>query len=381
MLFYAYNYLVFFNIHFGGGSNLNMENNVILFLVFIIVAFAFCGATSAATLKSNHVTAQKHIVGVGNLGGDIMPSVSGSRVVWVSSYSAGTGVVMYKNLDTHSKFKVKSSKYKQSNPDISGRNVVWTQESPSPSHNTWIYLKNLATGAVSKVSPSRQRQDNGHISGTLVVWDEWLPSKKRAIFYKNLLSGFIGKVKISANDQGNPDIYGTRIVWTEETSTGHTSICLKNLATGYYGRVFITGKNQDQATISDQYVVWQQLDLNGTWKVYSKKLSSGEVVPLHTSLFQQKSPSISGTRVVWAENYGTIHLEPTAIYYINLAIPNSLRPLDYRTNPGKDGITERYFTPDISGTNVVWHVGSESVFSWENVVYKNVKGGKTVYIH
>jgi hypothetical protein len=81
-----------------------VQRKILILLITLVVAFVFCGAASAATVKTNHVNA------------------------------------------------VKISKVQQNEP-VTGDSVVWTQYNGTKSS---IYYKNIKTGDYGKVLPTSQ---------------------------------------------------------------------------------------------------------------------------------------------------------------------------------------------------------------------------------
>jgi len=91
-----------------------MQKKIIILLAALVVAFVFCGAASAAAVKTNHVNT------------------------------------------------VKISKVQQNEP-VTGDRVVWTQFNGTTAS---IYCKNIKTGEYGKVLPSTEDQQTPGIDGS-----------------------------------------------------------------------------------------------------------------------------------------------------------------------------------------------------------------------
>lgn len=314
---------------------------MIIFGIILVFGLFFCGAASAATIKTSHINSAK----INNVGSSsayyhgYQPSLSGSRVVWVGYQSHCT--IYYKNLVGGTTHRVHSSNQNQITPDISGRGVVWAQEISSNrfavyyknlatgktlrllkssysqynpkisgskivweqmiGHKQYIWLKNLATGYCGKLAASTASQSDPAISGTRVVWVQ-----NSCIYTKNLQTGNIRKVKPSKYYQFNPDISGTRIVWEESIPTDYresdTNLCLKNLANGYYGVITTLSNIQWELKIDSGRVIWAP-KIGGNIKM--KNLSTGTISTIHSySSYDNGLVEISGNNVLWTGNDG-----------------------------------------------------------------------------
>ena len=365
------------NFLFGG---IKIKQNKILIIFIITLVFIFCGAASAATVKTNQVNTAK-ITNNGSMldnGGD--GAIDGKRIVWKridGYYAEYDEKIIYKNLETGKEIIIKNSTGNpHKNADISGTRVVWSQQN---SENQYcIYIKNLETGYSGKIFTTTENQKHARISNTRVVWQQEISRNKWAIYYKNLLTGSIRKVKVSTKNQYNPYIYGSRIVWTQDDSVGHSVIYIKNLVTGYCGRVYQTKQNQDSACVSDKYIVWQQANSLGNFAVYYKSLLNHKTAKVFSSPDNQTNPSISGSRVVWEQNSlaksRIDYNQTSSIYYRNFAISNSLKIVakvfDYLET---DDFYYNLSNPDISGTRVIWEefrCDDQSAIYW--IYYKNI---------
>ena len=125
-----------------------MKSKILILLITLGVAFIFCGAASAATTQTSHLSTIKVVKSTATAD-QVNPAIDGSRITWVQTDSSGFSIY-YKNLATGFKSKVCSSKQILDNPDISGTRVVWEQYDSS--NKSSIFYKNLATGAGGKYS-------------------------------------------------------------------------------------------------------------------------------------------------------------------------------------------------------------------------------------
>ena len=119
-----------------------MQSKILILLITLGVAFIFCGAASAATTQTSHVSTVKVVKSAAAVD-QFKPAIDGNRITWVQTDSSGFSIY-YKNLATGFKSKVCSSKQLLYNPDISGTRVVWEQYDSS--NRSSIFYKNLATG-------------------------------------------------------------------------------------------------------------------------------------------------------------------------------------------------------------------------------------------
>lgn len=394
---------------------------MIIFGIILFIGLFFCGAASAATLKTSHINTAK----INNVGSSpayyhgYQPSISGSRVVWVGYHNhctiyyknlaGGTGhmvqrstqnqitpdisgwgvvwaqeisskhfAVYYKNLATGKTLRLLRSPYNQYNPKISGSRIVWEQ---MIGHKKYIWWKNLATGYSGKLAPSTSSQSDPAISGTRVVWVQ-----NSCIYTKNLQTGNIRKVKASKYHQFNPDISGTRIVWEESIPINwpneiHTNLCIKNLANGYYGVITTLSNIQWELKIDGGRVIWAP-KIGGNIKM--KNLITGTISTVHSySSYDNGIIEISGNNVLWTGNDGgpiyvkNLVNKSIKVIYPVLFLPD-LKIIDVKIkNTGDDNVHGHQF--DITLTlknigiikapashvvvNAVWHVTGDENYN------------------
>ena len=166
-----------------------MQKKILILLSALVVAFVFCGAASAATVKTNHVNTVKII-------------------------------------------KV------QQNEPVTGDRVVWTQYNGTTSS---IYCKNIKTGDYGKVFTTTEIQYMSAISGTRVVWQQY-NGTNYAIYCKNLATGEYGKILTTTQNQSYPSISGTRVVWSQYNGTIIVALTLNNGGEDYSSSVSVVIK-------------------------------------------------------------------------------------------------------------------------------------------
>lgn len=247
-----------------------MNNKFLVVSAVFLLLFIFCGAASAATVKTSHVNTGKLNVGTNNFD-------------------------------------------PQENPDIDGNMVVWEQWNMSieSKEKRSIYVKNLATNYIGKLMNSNYDQANPKVSGDRVVWEEW--DNNHAIYMKNLKTHKVAKIGVGTL----PDISGGIIVWESWYTPG--AIMYLDLYNGKKGLV-VYGKNIHYPQISGSRVVWQQYS-NHVWNIWAKNLANNNIAKVSPSSKFQFNPQISGTRVIWAQNLGTYK---DGIYYRNLVTGKTL---------------------------------------------------------
>ncbi len=301
-----------------------MKNNLVVFLVFLIITFVFCGAASATTDKNIQINTDKNSSG--------------------------------------------SNFYKQENPAISGTRIVWEQQDYYTyyKYHSTVYVKNIGTGSYGKVFKSIGNQYNPDISGTRVVWEQKTLTGSTAIYMKNLVTGYTGRVSLSTKNQYNPSISGTRVVWEQRDTTGHSSIYYKNIAFSGSYKVFKTTNSQFSPDISGTRIVWNQL--TGNLKtVYVKNMATGKISiltynsSLQYSIFNSApAPYIDGTRVVWEQTNSS----GKSVFYVKNLITGVV---------GKITPTEKYsLLSCFDGVRVVW-IDEQSDMEVGNIYFIYVK--------
>jgi hypothetical protein len=359
-------------------KEVKMQKKIIILLASLVVAFVFCGAASAASVQTNHVTTAKSTVGA-TLTDQTNPAISGKTIVWQQKDIGGNYRIYYKTIGVTGVKQVQTSVNNQYTPDVysssAGTYVVW-QEQNGLSGDQAIWIKNLAYATANVVqtqAPGQfaENQYNPAIYGTRVVWSMYNEvTLYNNIFVKNFKTANMGWVLPSDilgtdTDQSNPDIAGNVVVWTQDDAVNvFSNIRYKNLVGGANNYVPNNSKrDQDLAAIDGNWIVWQEgsniinsrimvTNIDPTFPSFS---TAAQVNP---GILPGFNPAISGTRVVWTSV--TPATLTTSIWVTNLA--NGMKgPLTGSWSLQCSGV--------ISGVNVAY-VTLDTLFKtvyWRNI--------------
>lgn len=337
-----------------------------ILILALFAAFIFCGAASAATMKTSDTNMVKiHKVGCYD-NGQYDPAIDGTRVVWIQTDSSGKSIY-YKNLAFGDKIKVYQTDNEISDLDISGTRVVWEQKDCTHSA---IYIKNVATGALRELQKSDDNQCNPAISGKRVVWEE-----DCSVYLKNIVTGAYAKVHKSCSSQCDPDIDGTRVVWQQDNKD-HSNVYIKNVATGKFGKFFATDNAEPK--IFGNKLLWETHKINGgscecpTYgtSVFVAYLGKGHIKKVLSSDNFQFNFEISGNRIVWQEQYlinDDVYCPQYkySIFFKNLFTGKICKAMKS---------TKDQLNPSISKSTMVWEQVEES--GQHMIYFRNFSTGK-----
>ena len=312
------------------------------------------GTLNQIYMKNLKTGTNEKIVSPSTKGYQVTPDVSGKYVVWTEeNIKTGATQIYYKDITSTSAAQmVQHSANVQINPKISNGIVVW-QESVSGKYV--IYGLNLKTNDPYQVSSSSYSQTNPDISGTNLVYRE-----NNKVMYCDLLDPgnpitVFQHGAFSFNYlSGNPKISGSNIVYSSyNTLTGVKHITNYNVDKNKYTTVASSKLDLQNPSIALDNVVWQQY--NTVTKKYDIMLGSiTGTTPVVVSNYKYTkiNPVISkvpkvGTFVAWVD-YRTGSSNPTIMWRNMFTTP----PKVLSTSPtnGQKGVS-KYATVAIKFDN------------------------------
>jgi len=171
--------------------------------------------------------AEKQIT-FGNLN-HINPKVSDGRVVFEEWNAGVSGIGLY-DIQSGGLYPVYPGKLHQTNPDISGRIVVYEQAGTGSNQVTNINGYDLQTDTAAPISSSTSNQNQPVVSGRYIAWQDWR-SGNPDIYMADLNSGTSQAVTKDLAEQKKPDISGSYIIW-EDWRNGNADIYLYDITAG-----------------------------------------------------------------------------------------------------------------------------------------------------
>jgi beta propeller repeat protein len=226
------------------------------------------------------------------------PAISGSNVVWTDTSGTSTNVFL-DNLVTGSLINL-GANY---SPDIGGNHVVWVHTTAiSPGD---IDLYDLAgptlTAIASSSSAISYTQPATATDGRYVAYIGVTSSGTEVDVYDTQLGFAIGPVTSGPAKKANPRVNGDVVVW-EDDSAGNADIYGSHISTLQVFPVATGPADQTQPDTDGTNVVWVESTGPGTGQIWLKNLSTGVSKQISTTASDKASPRISGNRVVWADD-------------------------------------------------------------------------------
>jgi beta propeller repeat protein len=173
-----------------------------------------------------------------------------------------------------STYPVTNDRFAETNPDLSGSNLVWQQMNGTD----WnVYFGDGVSGTLP-----------GKVTALTLPGDQILP-------------------RVSETDPGQPDDH-VLIVW-EDHRNGNSDIYGYDVTTGQALTICNDPGQQVAPRISGDWVVWQD-KRSGNWDIYGATIDPATdtvsaAVPICTESHDQIEPDVSGDTVVWVDSrYG-----------------------------------------------------------------------------
>jgi beta propeller repeat protein len=253
----------------------------------------------------------------------VMPSVSGSRVVWTDYRDDEYGEIWLYDLITGNVSQLTQDADYQKNPVISGDRVIWIDYR----NGRDIYLSNLSTGGnPQRITGFDAVPVSIAISGDNIVWEDRRIIGYEDIYLYNLLTGeeVLLTPDTQTSSQRNPVISGNYVVWEDYRDT-QSDIYFKDIESTRKPASITPGtddSDQVSPAISGDRVLWQdRRSLENSWDIYLYEISTGveTILTPGTGASDQMAPSISGSRVVyedWSTDKSDIYLATIGVEVI-----------------------------------------------------------------
>jgi Calx-beta domain/RTX calcium-binding nonapeptide repeat (4 copies) len=227
----------------------------------------------------------------------------------------------------------------ESNPLISGNNIVWGANDGTDSE---IYFYNGTTKTTTQLSNNTVDDLDYQIDGNRVVWRQWdTVNSDYEIYYFNGTT----TTRLTNNDNYDygPNISGTNVTWNGyDNATGSWRVFFYNGTT----TTTIAHSSITSGTIpfiSGTNIAWIGTDtVGGDPDIF--RWNGTAVSNISNNTLQDQDVQISGNNVVWRAYDSSIGGNTYEIYFYNGTSVTQLT-----TN---NTITES--APQISGSNVVW---------------------------
>jgi beta propeller repeat protein len=238
------------------------------------------------------------------LGDQVHPSISGSLVVW-EDHRAGNADIYSYDLGTSAALPVCLDLAEQRHPRVDGGWVVWQDHR----NDDWdIYgwrIGDPAGGSV--IYDGEYDQTEPDVSGDNVVWtDPYSDGKDKDIRGYNSVADYVFKVCVDGSRQDQPAISGDTVVWRDarNAATGGTDIYSFGLQTSSESALTTTPGDQSEPAISGDLVLWtDRARAGGSGGVDVWAYDTAYDQPIGLAMFDkyQGQPAVDGYTAVWSD--------------------------------------------------------------------------------
>lgn len=291
--------------------------------------------------------------------------ISGSTVVWDTTFSSGERDVQYSINGASSVSINTATDFSDFNPEISGSRIVFQRDQLSADTDDGIYVYDTGTQTTfnrlqdSNFGTSTSRGLAGISSNSSVVWTRSFPSGERDVYFYNASTQTTTVLDGSGDfDDSNPLISTTHIAFKRNQVSGNTSdgLYLYNIGTGATSLVpssnlvSIDALGLRGIASSGSNLVWGQglNDANGVVVIPSKAYfydgtQTRELVGSSGGF--GSAPSLSGTNIAFGQ----------ASSRSGVWLYNSTQGTYQQISSGS------LPSPSISGNKIVWRDRTDSV--------------------
>jgi beta propeller repeat protein len=230
----------------------------------------------------------------------VSPRVSENYVVY-EEWNAGNSVIGIYDIVSGAAGSMYPASQQQTNPDCSGKFIVYEQDGAYGNTLTNVYGYDTQTQTAMQISPSTSNQVQPAISGRYMVWQDWR-SGNANIALADLNTGKAMLICDDLGDQKSPAISGEYAVW-EDWRNGNADIYLFDIGTSTEYQLTTNKFDQKNPKISGNIVVWED-NRNGDSDIYALNLENLQESRLTSGATKAVNPDVSGPLVVW-ESYSS----------------------------------------------------------------------------
>jgi beta propeller repeat protein len=297
----------------------------------------FAVGSGTPTQITSHVSSQ------------ILPSISGDRVVWLDSRLGNFWDIYSYDIAQEQESPLVTGLGQLEQVGISGNHVVFVRLGGF-AHYT-VFAHDLSTGATTPISNDLAFRLHTDISGDRVVWQELVKNgtvDEWQIMVHELTTGQTTRVTALGLNRFFPAIGGEWVVWTD-LRDGWWNIFAYNLTTN-------STSTKQNLNVEGGRVVWE--DISGRDKnVLMADIATGTVTNIATGPEWQANPNIFGDYVVYAEapSNGGGH---------DIRLFDLAEGVDAPITDDDGG----HFWPAVDGNRIVWvsaSTGNADIFMFE----------------
>jgi beta propeller repeat protein len=225
----------------------------------------------------------------------VRPRVS-EKYLAFEQWNSGSSAVGVYDLTKGSLSVLSSGGYQQTHPEVSGRLVVYQQETNQDKTILNVYGYDTQTQTSLQVTPSTANQIQPAVSGKFMVWQDWSQGNAN-IALADLNTGSAKLICQDLGVQEKPAISGGYVVW-EDWRNGNADIYLYDITEGKEYQLTSNKYDQKNPRISGNIVVWDD-NRNGESDIYALNLQTLKETRLTSGAYKCVNPDVSGPLVTW----------------------------------------------------------------------------------
>jgi beta propeller repeat protein len=288
-------------------------------------------------------------------GQEVMPAISGNRVVWADSRSGHWAIYLH-DLDSDNVVAITPPDKETILPAIDGDRIVYARLPPDPA--PWeLYGYDIATQTETLFSTIPRNVGLGHFSlhNERVVWHTRRDGNWD-VYLHDFTTHTETRITTDPADQADPRIHGDRIVWADRRHGAlWWDVYMKDLSTGVEQRITQQSTLGRGPVLSATRMVWGDIR-GGFFKLYEYDFyANPHERPLQTSLVEN-SLAISGPFVTWVNRN-----DANPVFYDDVFVYDIVTEQEVRVTQ----LPARQWRPAIAAPYLLWEdhrKGSADVF-------------------
>jgi len=245
-----------------------------------------------------------------------LPAVDGTTVVWQDD-RANAGVYRIRGATVNpltggvGEFAISSVSGSDTDPDVSGRFVVWTRQ-VGTSYD--IYGYDLLTSTQFPICTNASKQDQPAISGDLVVWRDYRNSSNPDVYGARIgLPGYtISEIAVRAQGatgnsvDGQPAVHGSTVAWYDGRSgaVGIYAATVTGITVSGEWKVSTLTRSVSSPSVNGTLIAWTYSGGTSGDDIYARRTDKSPEWAIASTNAYEKTCAVGASRTVWTNTTG-----------------------------------------------------------------------------
>ena len=251
----------------------------------------------------------------------LAPAVDGTTVVWQDDRSGSNkiyGATVDPATGTVSEFPIATGSGVKTDPDVSGRYVVWVD---TANGNQDIFAYDLVTHDIFTICTNTAKQEAPAISGTLVVWRDFRHNTTQGDIYAARLSTTshsVTEFMVRAQPSGanyveaQPAVGGSTVAWVDQRVAGNYRVYGATVTDTTVSNEWqvsqTTTRGVSAPAVNGTLITWTYTGGTTNDDIYGRRLDQSNEFAIASTTQNESQSAIAASRTVWANRNSMGHL-------------------------------------------------------------------------